>query len=425
MVHGARCLGIVVWMFWVNGCGAQGQRSSTDDDPLGGGASTGAASSTASDGVGVGAASAEASTAATLTASQGTSAADSVEGSGVSESSDATSASSNVAEPPGPVPAAVETGACVTSGVADESGNWLLDARPGNNYRFWSEVDVALTSVAPHSNLSFDWSGLTVDFQGHSIDPLLDIDTMAVILWELTYEEVVRKLNADELGAGDADIPVVIYTENAVTSGSLYEDFVVPGGGPIELEELQARFDPTLFDPSVYTFTAMPIKGGNLTRGAQSVHAFRLDSTSTNTEVTITSQSAAIRFDANIAELQPVFVPLGQANIVADWSNMEENAMGRSFKPRSVDQILIGRYSLSVEELEKRFLDLELIADDLYRGEVAAGSELSLAAATNERGVAFSGIDGDANWILALICSRCANPAPWYLTQLLPCTASE
>lgn len=331
-------------------------------------------------------------------------------------------------------PVAAAPDACLNTGTPDADGNLLLLAQSEHNYRFSSELELSLTSVAPNSDLSFDWSALTADFLGHQVDPLADIDTVAVILWALTPEEVKAKLNADELGASSSKGAVAIYTENLVTSGSTHaapttspeeqpksEDFSVVGGGELPHAELLARFDPTQWDPALHSYTVMAMEGGQLGQGVKMVHAFQLDPNSTNTEIVVTPQSTVLSYETSLTELMPVKMPVGVNNVLVDWSQMEMNALGRPFLQRSVDQVLVAKYTQTPAELEQEFLDLELIAQETYRGEVAAGEEMALTGLANDAGQPFTGITADGTWILALMCGRCGNPAPWYLTVLTPC----
>lgn len=339
-----------------------------------------------------------------------------------------------------PVPTAPDTsvppagGACLNTTPPNDDGNYVFVAQPANNYRFSSSLAVSLTQVAPNTDLTFDWSALTVDFLGHSVDPLADIDTVVVVLWALTPEQVTEKLNADELGAAFNKGAMVIYTQNMVTSGSTHaappatpeaepqsEDFQVPGGGALPHHEVMGRFDPMEWDPATHSYTVLVQEGGELGKGVRMVHAFQLDPASTTTELAITPQSASLSYDTSLRELTPVSMPVGVNNVLVDWSEMTMNAFGRPFLPRSVDEVLVAKYTQTPEQLEGEFLDLELIADEMYRGAVAAGSTQALTGLAKEDGTPFAGISNDGTWILALMCSSCANPAPWYLTLLTPC----
>jgi hypothetical protein len=196
----------------------------------------------------------------------------------------------------------------------------------------------------------------------------------------------------------------------------------VPGGGELPREELMARLDPTIFDPATTSYTVTPAKGTVLTEGAQMVAAIQLDPASTNQTVVVDSTSTTLSYAADLQTLTQLALPAGRSDITMDWSMMMTNAMGRTFKKRSINEVLIAQYlTLTPADLEARFLDLELIADKMYRGEVAAGDKLSLTGLTDTAGAPFTGIDANGTWIIALICGSCANPAPWFLSTLARC----
>ncbi len=313
------------------------------------------------------------------------------------------------------------SGACISDGGLDEDGLMNLVAHPDNNYQFSSSVMVNSVATMPNTELFFDWSTLTSDFLGHAVDPYADIDTVSLILWELTHEEMTEKLNTDDLSAQDAAAAIALYTENQVVSGSVF-DFQVAGGGELPREELMPRLDPEQYDPATHTYALMAQTGGVLGQGVKMVQAFHMDPESTNTEVNITPESTALTYSVSLTDLMPVSVPSATTNILVDWSDMETTALGLDWKIRSIQEVMVAKYTQSPEELEGDFLDLELIADEMYRGEVEAGDEFVLSGLVEETtGAPFTGVTADGTWVLALVCSRCGNPAPWYLTRLQTC----
>jgi hypothetical protein len=165
----------------------------------------------------------------------------------------------------------------------------------------------------------------------------------------------------------------------------------------------------------------MALTGTEPGEGTRMLQAFRLDTASDNTSVAIESSSATLEYSANLTSLAPTQIPTDDAEITVDWSAMTVNALGNEFEPRLITEVMVARYSLTPAEMEAQFLDLELIADDMWRGEVPAGTSTLLSSLTNEAGEAFTGIDDTSTWIVALRCGRCANPAPWYLSILEPC----
>jgi hypothetical protein len=334
-----------------------------------------------------------------------------------------TASASTSTEPPPEVDyaAIAASGACISEGGLDEDGLINLVAHPDNNYAFSSTVMVNSVATMPNTELFFDWSTLTSDFLGHAVDPYADIDTVALILWELTHEEMTEKLNTDDLTAKYAAAAIALYTENEVVSGSVF-DFQVAGGGELPRDELMPRLDPEQYDPATHTYALMAQTGGVLGQGVKMVQAFHMDPTSTNTEVNITPESTGLTYEVNMTDLMPVSIPSASTNILVEWSDMETTALGLDWKIRSIQEVMVAKYTQSPEELEGEFLDLELIADEMYRGEVVAGDEFVLSDLAEETtGAPFTGVTADGTWVLALVCTRCGNPAPWYLTRLQPC----
>lgn len=299
------------------------------------------------------------------------------------------------------------------------TGVLVLTADESINYGFTSALAIQETPVAANTELTFDWSGVRTDFSMHEVDPMADIDMVALILWKLSSEELAVKLNADDLSQSDFIATVTIYTDNAVTSGSLFDfsEF----GFEVPQEMLLQYMDPNNFDPATHAYTVMAVKGRTLGKGTHMIQAFRPTVGETNTHVTIDSNSAELSYTVRLADVQGVEVPVGQRDIAIDWTNIETNAMGGEFDSTSITEVVVGRYSHSLAELEAQFLDLDLIGDTLYWGEVLSGSHFSLADAVTDDGTPFTGIDDTGTWLVALRCGVCTNPAPWFLTVMRPC----
>ena len=99
------------------------------------------------------------------------------------------------------------------------------------------------------------------------------------------------------------------------------------------------------------------------------------------------------------------------------------NALGDDFIPSVIAEVVVAHYDESVAELERQFLDLELIAEGIWRYDVPAETSVELSSLRDEAGQPFPGIDGNGTWLVALMCGDfCRNPAPWYLTVLVPCS---
>jgi hypothetical protein len=100
-----------------------------------------------------------------------------------------------------------------------------------------------------------------------------------------------------------------------------------------------------------------------------------------------------------------------------DWSGLTRDGQGAPFEPTRVDTVMVGRFEEDLTGLEASFLDLEALAEELYAYPVSGGTTVDLAALSEG---SFPGFAAEGTWILALRCSSCANPAPLFLTVLLP-----
>jgi len=125
----------------------------------------------------------------------------------------------------------------------------------------------------------------------------------------------------------------------------------------------------------------MAAKGTEVGQGAVMIQSFLLDKGSTITEVKMTSSSTRLTWKANLHSLTPVGIPPQQASITFDWTDsISKNALGATFEPTYITSALVGHYSESVAQLEGKFLDIELIATELYEG-----SSRSERASTSRR----------------------------------------
>lgn len=293
-------------------------------------------------------------------------------------------------------------------------------ANPVNNYTFSSTLTFPPVSVKPETDLSFDWSAVTQDFLGHPVNSMTDVDQVSVVMWSLPLEELQTKLNAELLNQRDTTtVPATLFTEKMATSGNLLEFTIA--GNPVLPEEIMPFFSATEYPPADHTYTVMVASGTVLGKGTRMIQSFKLDPASTNTSVVVTNASTMLDYDVNLAALTPTQVPAATAAINVDWAGMTVNALGNEFKPTDITRVMLGKYTESVAELQADFLDLELIAEDLYRADVPSGTDIDLSTLTNAGGQAFAGIDATSTWVLTLICGDCNNPAPWYLTVLKPC----
>lgn len=303
-----------------------------------------------------------------------------------------------------------------------------------NDYQFSSTLTFPPIKVQPKTELSFDWGDITKDFLGHPVDVKKDITLVQVLSWGLPLAELESQLNADTLLQSAMNgLPLTLTTDGStagVAAGATSAktlQFTLNGtpiedGTSVNPELVLGYFDADNYPPDYTTYTLIAASGNTPGQGSRMIQSFLLDKGSSNTEVKMSTSSTKLTWSANLHSLTPTGVPAGVGSINVDWTDsISTNALGAKFEPTNISHVIVGHYNESVAELEKKFLDIEIIPTELYQGDVIIGSSIDLSTLTDKDGKTFPGVDSSGTWLLALQCSLlCRNPAPWYLTILVP-----
>jgi hypothetical protein len=291
-----------------------------------------------------------------------------------------------------------------------------------NNYSTQSKMTLPIIKVKPLSDLSFDWGSVKKDFITHDLDPKVDIDMMMVLFFQLPLSELETKLNADSLTQNDLVVapPLTLRRKGSETSAKLF-DFDL-NGVEVTPEQVMKYFDADFYPPARYTFALAGATGIEVGQGIRVIQSFQLDPTSSNTQVKITDTSTKLDWTANLRDLTPTGIPKGTSAVTLDWGDMTKTGLGTVFDPTQITRALVAHYTDGSGQLEKDFLNIELIATDLYETKVDSGTSIDLSTMTKKSdGKSFPGIDDTGTWLVALQCGGCRNPSPWYLSILKPC----
>ena len=291
-----------------------------------------------------------------------------------------------------------------------------------NDYSFSSTITLPPVTVAQMSNLAFDWSGLTRDFEGHALDPTKDLGLAIVMAWSLPLADFEKALNADELFTSDLILspPLSLELTPGMTAAHLY-DFTL-NTTPVTPAMINQYFDATMYTAANTSFIVGVQTGIDLGRQIRMLQSFTLDASSTSASIALQNDSTQLSYSADLHDLTITGVPGGTASLVLDWSQMTTNGLGRAFTQGSVTSAVVGHYTQTPAELEAQFLDLDRIAIATYRADIAAGSVLDFTTLKDANGAAFPGVDDSGTWLVGLTCGNCRNPAPWYMTILKPCS---
>lgn len=289
-----------------------------------------------------------------------------------------------------------------------------------NNMTFHSTITLAEQQVPPNSaDLIMDWSALTQDFLGHELSFQGGMKAAVLVVWDVPITEVARMINEDDDTLDShAFASLQFATDGTVTSAPITQ--FTSFGAVVEEAQLLEYLDPA----NNYSYTLMAqAHPSTLGRDVQMIQAFSLDAAATSSTVTLTDTSTQLDWEADLDTLTPTLVPAAQADILVDWfSSITTNSFGGDFVNNQITEVLVGQYPASLD-LNAEFLDIELNATELWRGEVSAGSNFNLQNLTTEGGAAFTGVPAGTTdqWLLGLICTTCVNPTPWYITRIQPC----
>jgi hypothetical protein len=302
-------------------------------------------------------------------------------------------------------------------------------ASTANNYGFTSTMRLPPLTVKSMSNLTFDWGGVTKDFLGHPIGGANTLDTMSLLVFQLPLAELETKLNADTLSQQDVyQVPPASWPASgaagATTSAQLYT--FTANGLAVPQADFDRATDPAMFDRSMFTFMAAASHGLVIGEGFRMLQTFHVDAAASSTTVALKNESTQLTCQVSLRNLTITGVTSGTPALTMSWQNMVDqgamNALGSVFKDNYVTSAIVGHFTETPEELEKKFLDLDMIATKYYRADITNNGMLDFTTLRTEGGEAFPGVDDTGTWMVGLICGNCRNPAPWYMTILKPCT---
>ena len=304
-------------------------------------------------------------------------------------------------------------------------------ANEANNYAFTSTMKLPPVTVKSMSDLKFEWGGVTQDFLGHTIDPKTDLDIISLLIFSVPISELETRLNADTLT--QQDVLVVpppswpadpVAGTGGVTTAQLFS--FTGNGTPITPDMFYQYLDPATLPPTMFSYMVAAASGTTIGEGFRMLQTFKLDAASSSTTIAIKDNSTQLTCQVSLRNLTITGVPGGTPALTLDWSDMvarsAKNGLGGVFKDNYVTSAIVGHFAETPAELEKKFLDLDMIATTYYTADITQGAMLDFSTLKDKNGAAFPGVDDTGTWMVGLQCGNCRNPAPWYMAILKPCT---
>lgn len=291
----------------------------------------------------------------------------------------------------------------------DASG--LIALGDDNNYAFDGRLDGPTISLAAEQDATIDFSGLDKDLQCHELDPVADIDNVALLMFRyLSETEVEAGLSTDSLEMADMSL-YISYEPGDATSFNL-SDLSFFGTDP----EIEAEFHE-----GNGSFLVLLTTGTTVGSGARMIGFLEPSAEETATSGALTDGCSVLDYEADLTSLQPLAVlPSGPWTL--DWSAVTTTGQGTDFVDTKVTSVMLAYYAdLTMADLETQFLDIELLADRTWNLEHAGGTSADLSTLVDASdGSAFTGFEAEGTYLLALRCGSCPSPAPLVLTQLVP-----
>jgi hypothetical protein len=269
--------------------------------------------------------------------------------------------------------------------------------------------------------LTINWDNLNIDMQCHDMDPVEDIDKVALIRFRgLTNAEAAAFLTAGELDSKQVD-GYLQYETKGMGTTCMLDDLSVFGSEVDILEE----YAPV--EGQIY----MLLWGTTETPGvgARTMAFLRptADSNVTVVNAPIPCDRAAgtsiLDFTADLSEIPVQVKEDPEGTYVMDWRGVEEDSIHNEFAYNRVTTVLLGFFAdKTPADLELEILDIELNATDLWDLPHTGGKQAALSAMKHRDTMEnFAGFDDrEGTWLFALMCDDCQNPSPLVLTVLEP-----
>lgn len=305
-------------------------------------------------------------------------------------------------------------------------------AAEANDYTFSSSLMLHPVKVKPMSDLTFNWGGVTQDFVHQPVNAVTDLNAIFLLLVNLPSATLAMQLNDDTFSTSTIAIPgppPSYLPTGGVTMANLYGNFM-GAYGAIDATMAAQYLDAATYTPTNSTFVLAAQTGTSMIgNGIRMLQSFELDPSSTNTTVTMTNSSTTLTYKADMHSLHPTGVPVGTAALTLDWTTLSTNGLGVTLSDNSspgsvprtnIGSAIVGHYTQTPSELESQFLDLQTLATELYTADIPSGTTLDFTTLVDKNNQSFPGIDATGTWVVALICTGCRNPAPYYLTILEP-----
>ena len=280
----------------------------------------------------------------------------------------------------------------------------VLEFNDAHNFTFASSLESQPVSARAQAPLSLDWSALTKDLLGSSIDPQVDISKISLLLFaNLNHEQVLDGVSNENLRQSDLSGYAEYIPQEGETSTTL-EQFSLQG---VSLEPQEHLAD------EAGTFMLL---AANEAEESLMLSFFRTELEEENEDVVLRTDSTSLSYSVDL-ESAAIIHPQGALNYVVDWQSITQSGTGIPLQGGQIDSMMLAGFSESLGELEERFLELPEIAQEYYTLDIGFETGLDVSALSDQGFIDFT---TQNRWIFALQCARCLNPAPLFVGIIEP-----
>jgi hypothetical protein len=293
------------------------------------------------------------------------------------------------------------------SAVPCQNGEFVL--QDSQNYSYSGDLTLPVIETATATDIEVCWNNTVQDIQCHDFNRKDDVDNVSLIRFpNYSQSDVEQGLSNNNLLQADISGYVAVTNEGGTCANLADMSFF---GTPIDIAEEYNEAGGTY----LLNLTTGTIPG----IGSRMIAFLQPSATSDVTSIELPDGCGILDFEATVQDSDTLNM-CTDGGWTIDWSGLTKDGLGNEVNIQNIDSVMVGFYEgLSAADIQSQFLDLELIATQLYTmpldGQVTA--DLTLASdGTNN----FASFDGDGTWIVALRCSTCSNPAPLFLSIVEP-----
>ena len=279
------------------------------------------------------------------------------------------------------------------------------------NYAFDSNLFSSPQAVQAYADITVDWSGLETDILDRSMDPTEVDQILLVRIDDATPEEVLADLAMDDLKQSDVYGIAEYWPPAGITSAVLSDFQVVPAGSILEPSEI-------LEPGPTYLLAAITESLG----GVRMLGFMDAQEESEVQTVSLDISTASLTYTVGLEHGERI---QGVGNLV-DWADLTQDMVGKALKLNKLDELIVGRYTVTTEEIESDFLRVKELADDLWEVNVEGLPGLvDLTGLVSVQGTSFERFTGADTWLVGLLCGTCYNPAPLFLGRVEAVTEDD